>query len=156
MARTFHVYPKATLVGDVWKLIVKVYEPSTKANWRFIHDLAAGVTATTNLVELKISFDLITDDSDTPQDVDDSLYLDDIKPGGGVETVWGNWQDRAEGIIAVLPASYTIRDYWSDWTQQDTAAVRSDARRALITQRGWSIPFIHWHEGDGTSGDGVG
>lgn len=153
MARSLHVYPKAVLVGSEWHFIVKVYEPFMQTNSRFVHVLSAGVTG--NLHELKVAFDLVVADSDTDQDVDDALFVDDIKQGPGVETVWGNWQARAEGIITGLGADPSLSEYWAAWTQQDTAAVRSDARRALITQRGWSVPHIHWHEGDGTVGNEV-
>lgn len=156
MARTFHVYPKAQLVDSTWKLVVKVYEPSTKENWRFVHEITAGVVASTALFELKISFDLIVADTDTPQDVDDALFVDDIAPGPSVASVWARWQDRAENIISGLSAPYTLSNYWADWAPNNTAKTRTDARKALMTQRGWSVPFIHWHEGDGTSEDGVG
>ena len=156
MARNLHVYPKAQLVDSTWTLTVKVYEHSTRTTSRFIHEIPAGAAAEVSLNELKISFDLVVDDTDTDQDVDDALFLDDIKPGAGFETVWSNWMGLAESIVNGLSPSYTVGDYQAAWSQKNTASIRSDARRALITQRGWSVPWIHWHEGNGTSEDGVG
>jgi hypothetical protein len=154
VARTFHVYPKAVLEGSTWTLIVKVHEPSTRTNSQFVHAVAAGVTVANPLRELKISFDLTTGDTDTPQDIDDALFVDDIQPGPQVETVWSNWQERAEAILGGL-TDPTLADYWAEWSQQDTAKTRSDARKALITQRGWTIDAgsVHQHEGDGTNTD---
>jgi hypothetical protein len=152
MARSLHVYPKATLVGSTWTLIVKVYEATTRVTNRFEHTIPAGVTVSNPLRELKIAFDLEVADTDTDQDVDDALFTDDIKPGPQVQTVWGNWQDRAETIIGGL-TNPTLGDYWADWSKQDTAKTRSDARRALVTQRGWTVSNVHQHEGDGTNTD---
>ncbi len=59
MARTLHVYPKAVLEGSSWTFLVKVYEPLTKANWRFVHTVPAGVTAETPLTLLKLVFDVV-------------------------------------------------------------------------------------------------
>lgn len=155
MARTLHVYPKAVLDGSTWTFLVKVYEPATQANSRFEHTVAAGVTAEVPLTLLKISFDLIVDDLDTDEDVDDALFVDDIKPGAQTATVWSNWQETAETIVSGLTSGYTAADFRAAWTTSDTAGVRSDARRALITQRGWTIDVgsIHQHEGDGTNTD---
>ena len=119
---------------------------------RFDHLVAAGVTAEVPLVLLKLSFHLTVEDSDTDTDVDDSLFVDDIRPGPQAETVWGNWQTRAEGIIAGLSPGYTEQDFWAAWTTGDTQAVRQDAQRALTTGpggigRGWTITFFHQHEG---------
>ncbi len=160
MSRTLHVYPKAILDASTWTFLVKVYEPATQVNSRFEHTIAAGVAATTPLRLLKVSFDLIVADGDTDQDVDDALFVDDIRPGPQVETVWGNWQDTAEGIIAGLDPGYTVAEFWAAWTNGDTQAVRNDANRALVSGpggigRGWTIPAgsIHQHEGDGTNTD---
>ncbi len=91
-------------------------------------------------------------DTDLDSDVDDALYVDDIKPGGGVATVWSNWRDQAETIISGLSPGYTRNDFFAAWTKQMTASVRTDANRALVIQRGWSINVgtIHQHESDGT------
>ncbi len=155
MARSLHVYPKAVLEGSTWKYVLKVYEHATGVTSRFVHTEAAGVTAEIPLRLLKLSFDLVVADTDTDQDVDDALYVDDIKPGSGVETVWGNWKDLAESIISGLSPGYTVYDFWSEWAPNDTNEVRSDARRALITQRGWTVDVgsVHQHEGDGTVTD---
>jgi len=152
MARNLAVYPKAVITASTWTLIVKVRDDDTGESARFIHTETAGVTAETPLVLLKLGFDLIVDDTDTLQDVDDALYVDDIKPGGGYETVWGNWRDQAENLITGLDTGYTVFDFWAEWSKQMTDAVRADARRALITQRGWTVPVgsIHQHEGDGS------
>ncbi len=149
MARTLQVYPKAILDASTWTLIVKV------ASSRFEHTIPAGVTATESLSLLKLVFDLIVEDADTDQDVDDALFIDDIQPGPQTRTVWGNWQERAEGIIAGLDPGYTVDDFWAAWTKGDTQAVRNDANRALVSGpggigRGWTITAIHQHEGDGT------
>jgi hypothetical protein len=150
MARNLHVYPKAVLDGSSWTFIVKVFDQDTRANSRFEHIVAAGVTAEVPLRLLKLSFDLIVGDADADQAVDDALFLDDIRPGPQVETVWGNWQEEAEGIISGLAPGYSAADFWAEWSKQQTAAIRTDARRALVTQRGWSVPWVHQHEGDGT------
>ena len=160
MSRTLHVYPKAIIDGSTWTYTLKVYEPATRVNERFEQSFAAGVTVTTELRLLKVSWDLIVGDFDTPSDVDDALFVDDIRPGPQVETVWGNWQIRAEGIIAGLDPGYTVTDFWASWTNGDTQAVRNDANRALVSGpggigRGWTIPAgsVHQHEGDGTNTD---
>ena len=154
MARSLNVYPKAFLDGSSWLVSGKVDEFATGTQSRFEHVVPAGVTAEMPLPMLKIVFDLIVEDSDTDQDVDDALFVDDIKPGGGVETVWGNWQLRAEGIITGLSPGYTVEDFWAAWTLGDTQAVRNDAQRALESGpggigRGWTITGFHQHEGDG-------
>jgi hypothetical protein len=153
MARSLHVYPKAILEGSSWTFIVKVYEHATRTTNRFLHTIPAGVIASTPLRELKISFDLEVADTDTDSDVDDALFVDDIKPGPQTATVWGNWQTRAESVISGLSDPYTLADYWADWSKQDTAKTRTDARRALVTQRGWTVSNVHQHEGDGTNTD---
>ncbi len=149
MARTLEVYPKAFLTGSTWRLFVKVDDS------RFEHVVPAGVTADPSLNLLKVVFGLTVEDSDTDQDVDDALFLDDIQPGPSTVTVWGNWQTRAENIIAGLAPGYTADDFWAAWTMGDTQAVRNDVQRALVAGpggigRGWTITSVHQHEGDGT------
>lgn len=153
MARTLHVYPKASIEGSMWTLTMKVYEPATKANSRFTESVAAGLTVERPLPLLKVVWDLEVFDTDTDQDVADSLFVDDITPGPSTETVWGNWQTRAEGIISGLASGYTVADFWSAWSTKNTKSVRNDAKRAMITQRGWTISNVHQHEGDGTFKD---
>ena len=150
--RSLHVYPKAGITGTEWWFLVKVTDADTRVQSRFEHVEPAGVTATVPLTLLKLCFDMQVEDTDLDSDVDDALYVDDIKPGGGVQTVWGNWRDVAETIVSSLSPGYTRADFWAAWSKQKTDAVKADARRALITQRGWSIPVgsIHQHEGDGT------
>ncbi len=156
MARTLHVYPKAILDASTWLLIVKV------GSSRFEHTVPAGVTATTELRLLKLVFDLTVEDTDTDEDVDDALFDDDIHPSPGQhETVWGNWQTTAEGIITGLDPGYTAADFWAEWTHGNTQAVRNDANRALVSGpggigRGWEVVAgtLHQHEGDGTTTDG--
>ncbi len=161
MSRTLHVYPKATIEESTWTYILKVYEPATQVNSRFEHVVAAGVTATAPLRLLKVSFDLVVADGDIDQDIDDALFVDDIRPGPQVATVWGNWQATAEGIIAGLDPGYTVADFWAAWTHGDTQAVRNDMNRALVAGpggigRGWEVVAgsLHQHEGDGTNTDG--
>ncbi len=159
MARNLSVYPKAFLDGSTWHVTGKVDEAATGTRSRFEHVVPAGVTAEVPLLLLKVVFDLTVEDSDTDQDVNDALFVDDIKPGPGVETVWGNWQVRAEGIISGLDPDYTVDDFWAAWTMGDTQAVRNDAQRALVSGpggigRGWTITFFHQHEGDGTVTEG--
>ncbi len=139
---------------------MKVYEHATGVNSRFTETIVAGLTTERFLPLLKVSWDLIVADTDTDQDVADSLFVDDIRPGPQVETVWGNWQDRAEGIISGLTTGYTVADFWSAWTNGDTQAVRNDTNRAMVSGpggigRGWDIVAgtVHQHEGDGTSVD---
>ena len=153
MARSLEVYPKAFLDGSTWRLMVKVGDS------RFEHVVPAGVTADPSVQLLKVVFFVTVEDSDTDQDVDDALFLDDIQPGPSTVTVWGNWQERAEGIITGLSPGYTADDFWAAWTMGDTQAVRNDAQRALTTGpggigRGWTITFFHQHEGDGTVTEG--
>ena len=153
MARNLSVYPKAFLEESTWQLVVKVDDS------RFDHVIPAGVTAETPLQLLKVVFDLTVEDSDTDRDVDDALFVDDIKPGPITETVWGNWQAIAEGIITGLSSGYTVDDFWAVWTMGDTQAVRNDAQRALVSGpggigRGWTITSVHQHEGDGTVTEG--
>ena len=149
MARSVSVYPKAFLEGSTWRLVVKV------GSSRFEHVVLAGVIAETHLQLLKLVFGLTVEDSDTDQDVDDALFVDDIQPGPSTATVWGNWQITAEGIITGLDPGYTVDDFWSAWTQGNTQAVRNDAQRALVSGpggigRGWTITGFHQHEGDNT------
>ncbi len=153
MARSLSVYPKAILEGSTWTLIVKV------DGSRFEHVVPAGVTAETPLQLLKVVFDLTVEDTDTDQDVDDALFVDDIQPGPSTATVWGNWQEVAEGIISGLSPGYTVDDFWAAWTMGDTQAVRNDANRALVSGpggigRGWTITGFHQHEGDRTVTEG--
>ena len=159
MARNLQVYPKAFLNGSTWHVVGKVDEPTAGTHSRFEHVVPAGVTAETSVQLLKLVFGLIVEDTDTDQDVDDALFIDDIKPGPAVETVWGNWQVRAEGIITGLDPGYTVDDFWAAWTMGDTQAVRNDAQRALVSGpggigRGWTITSLHQHEGDGTVTEG--
>jgi hypothetical protein len=152
VARNLHIYPKAVLDGSTWTLIVKVYEPATRITSRFKHLEAAGVTANEPTRLLKVAWDMVVADTDTDQDVDDALYVDDIRPGPQVETVWGNWRDEAESIIGGLAGGWTQVDFEAGWTSQATNGMRQDARRALITQRGWTIVAgsVQQTEGDGT------
>ena len=149
MARSVSVYPKAFL-GSTWRLVVKV------GSSHFRHVIPAGVTADPPVQLLKVVFGLTVEDSDTDQDVDTALFIDDIHPSPGqTETVWGNWQITAEGIITGLSPGYTVDDFWAAWTQGDTQGVRNDANRALVSGpggigRGWTITGFHQHEGDGT------
>ncbi len=159
MARNLEVYPKVILDGSTWVVVGKVDEFATGARSRFKHLVPAGVTAETPLRLLKVVFTLTVEDTDTDQDVDDSLFVDDIRPGPQTETVWGNWKARAEGIITGLDPGYTETDFFAAWTQGDTQAMRQDAQRALETGpggigRGWTITGFHQHEGDGTEVDG--
>lgn len=160
MARELHVFPKVSLVGSTWTLRVNVYEHAAyvpgvtskeEATSRFVHEIPAGVTVTVPLRELKVAFDLTVGDTDTDQDVDDMLFVDDVKPGPAVETVWGNWQERAEGIIGVTDP--TLAEYWAAWSKADTAKTRNDVASA-VSGRGWTVTAVHQHEGDGTNTDG--
>jgi hypothetical protein len=103
------------------------------------------------LRELKVVFDVTVADTDTDQDVDDALFVDDIKPGPSIETVIGNWIERAEAIIGATDP--TLADYWAEWSKQDTAKTRNDARKALVKQRGWTVTAVHQHEGDNSNTD---
>ena len=158
MARTLQVYPKASITDSTWTLLMKVSEPAIGAASRIVETVAAGLTVERQLPLLKLVFDLVVADTDTDQDVADALFVDDIKPGGGVETVWSNWQDRAEGIISGLATGYTVDDFWAGWTVGDTQAVRNDANRALVSGpggigRGWTVTRVHQHEGVGDAVD---
>jgi hypothetical protein len=142
MARNLQVYPKITLVGSLWEITLKV-DDLAAGQTRFVTTEAAGITAIEPTVLLKLVFGLIVGDADADQDVYDALYVDDIRPGPQTETVWSNWRDRAE-------ASWLSgRDNRSS---QDTTKTRNDARRALVTQRGWTVPAgsVHQHEADGS------
>lgn len=139
---------------------MKVYEHAIGTNSRFVETVAAGVTVERVLPLLKVVWDVVVADTDTDQDVADSLFVDDIKPEPGTETVWGNWQTRAEGIISGLTPGYTVADFWAAWTMGDTQVFRNDVNRAMVSGpegigRGWTIVagMIHQHEGDGTVTD---
>lgn len=152
MARNLQVYPKAWIVGSEWTLRVTVTDGTITS--RFLHVVPAGVTATTQLVTLKLVVGLTVGDTDTDQDVDDSLFVDDIRPGPQVGTVWGNWRATAETIINSLPVGYTIDDYTAGWTPALTGGVRTDARRAWGNQgRGWTVTSVHQHEAVGNLGE---
>ena len=149
MARNVQVYPKVTLVGSTWLLRVKVDDA------RFEHLISAGVTAEIPLVLLKFVLNITVEDSDLDSDVDDAIFVDDIRPGPQVETVWSNWQSIAEGIIGDLATGYTVKDFWEAWTNGNTQAIRNDVNRAFVAGpggigRGWTINSFHQHEGDGT------
>lgn len=152
--RTLHVYPKATIDGALWTLTMKVSEHATDTRSEFIEEVAAGVTAERPLRLLKVVWDLIVADADTDLDVKGSLFDDDIQPGPQKETVWGNWQSRAEGILSGLATGYTEVDFWAAWTTGDTQGVRLDAQRAMVSGpvggRGWTIVAgsVHQHEDD--------
>ncbi len=155
MARNFQVYPKATLTAQIWTLKVKVMDFDTRTAAAFVHTIPAGIEATADLAELKLGFNLVVADTDTDQDVDDALFVDDIQPGPSIATVWSEWQARAEAILAGLTAPYTLEDYWTAWTDGDTQATRNDMNRALVSGpggigRGWTVTAIHQHEPDGT------
>lgn len=152
MARNLAVMPRAYIKDSTWTLRIQFKDDDTGTKTTLTYTQAAGVTVETGLNMPRLSFDLIVGDADTEQDVLDALTVDDIKPGGGVETVFGNIIDIAEGHIGNLTTGYTNQDFHAEWSKQNTSAVRTDARRALITQRGWAIPVgsIHQHEGDGT------
>ncbi len=155
MARNLSIYPKATIQGSAWTVMVKVHDTDTGTISRFEHEIPSGVAATADLLELKLVLGLTVDDADTDQDVDDALFVDDIRPGPSVVTVWESWQARAESILATLTTPYTQTDYWAAWTNGDTQATRNDMNRALVSGpggigRGWTVTSVHQHEGDGT------
>ena len=159
MARNLQVYPKVILDGSTWLVSGRVDEFATGTSSEFLHVVSAGVTAEVPLKLLKIVFDLTVEDTDTDQDVDNALFVDDIQPGPSTATVWGNWQARAEGIITGLSPGYTERDFWAAWTTGDTQGMRQDAQHALESGpggigRGWTITFFHQHEGDGSELEG--
>ena len=154
MARLLHVYPKTTLVGSMWTVRINVYEHATRVISRFVHIIPAGLTATTDLRELKYGFDLVVDDADTDQDVDDALFLDDVKPGPQSASMIDQWIERSENNISGLSDPYTLDDYWAAWSKADTAKTRNDGAKALVSQRGWTVTSWHQHEGDGSSLDG--
>jgi hypothetical protein len=153
VAQNWHVYPKAVVKEDTWTAVLKVTDQDTQANHRFTHVYTSNVLAEAELRLLKVSFDLVVADTDVFQDVDDALFVDDIRPGPQVETVWGNWQVLAESLILSMGTPHMQARFWEEWRQQDTASVRSDARRSLVTQRGWTVSNVHQHEGDGTNTD---
>lgn len=160
MARTLHVYPKARVDGFEWTLIVKIYEPATRIGTRTELVAGAAMAVEVPLTLLKVGWDLIVADTDTDQDVVDSLTVDDIAPGPDIETVWINWMFRARTIVFGLTSPYTEADFWAAWTTGDTAQVRLDAQRAMVSGpaggRGWTVVAgsVHQHEGDGTLTDG--
>ncbi len=167
MARTLEIYPHSVLTDDRWRYTLEVSEQATGTLNQFRHGrgvagsplIISSVTAETPLELLKLTIDLDVDDTDTDADVDDALFVDDIQPGGGTLTVWEDWQDVAEGIIAGLDPGYTAHDFWSAWTNGDTQGIRNSIQRALVSGpagigRGWTILGFHQHEGDGVNTDG--
>ena len=143
------VYPKAWLDGSTWHARFRVKDLATGAASEFEHSEAAGVSTVEPLRLLKLVVGLDMPDGTAPEDVRDSILADDIKPGGGEETVWGNWIEIAEAIVGTS-TDLTQEEFWADWAPNMTNAVRSDARRAWVTQRGWTVLWVHQHEGDGT------
>ena len=166
MARNLNVYPKVHLNGSVWLVRIKMSEKVWSVpdeDWMsetIEHTEPSTVPAQCSdqhngqLLLLKLVFGLTIADTDTFQDVADALLVDDIRPGPQTETVWGNWKDLAESILSGMTLPYTRAEFWGEWRPQDTASVRNDARRALVTQRGWTITDLKWAEGDGTVGYG--
>ncbi len=154
MTRLFKVYPQAALTGSLWRYQASIFEPATGITEHFDRTILAGVTAAVPLLVLKFVFDIEVADTDDATDIDDALFVDDIAPGPQTETVWEAWQTLAESIITSLDPEYTLNDYWLTWTKPNTAKIRNDARRALVTQRGWSILKVHQHEGDGSVTNG--
>lgn len=155
MPRNLHVYPKAGITGSDWWFLVKVYDQDTRVSSRFKHTIPAGVTAEIPLTLLKLSYDMVVEDPPNPdptdQDVDDAHFVDTAAGGPtNGETLWETWQGEAEAIIAGLTTGYTHADFFAAWTQQDTARIRTAARRILINGRGWTVSSVHQHEGDGT------
>jgi len=154
MARNLHVYPKVILEGSTWTLHLDVSEGGQKeADLTF--NLSAGVSSAFPLVLLKVTFDIVVGDADTAQDVMDALTVDDIKPGPQTETVAINWIERAEADINGLPSGFTAEDFVAAQSKQDTAKMRSDARKAM-GDRGWTeagAGTVHQHQGDGTTED---
>ena len=150
MARNLHVYPKAGITANEWWFVVNVWGDGPRS--KFVHTETAGVTSEIPLTLLKLAFDLTVADTDLDSDVDDALYVDDIRPGPQTATVWGNWRDIAESIISGLTTGYTLHDFRAEWRKNQTSAIRTDARRALVTQRGWFVDpgSVHQHEGDGS------
>ncbi len=162
MSRFFIVYPKGILNGTMWEFIVEVYEHATRIKMEFVHFVPASLGISGNLIELKLGFDLVVNDADEPEAVFLALSDDDIRGGPQYETVIGNWIERAEAnIVPPDPDAdppippMTQADYEAAWSNQDTSKTRADARKALVTQRGWTVIAVHWHEGDGTPVDGA-
>ncbi len=157
MVRELHVYPKGVLLAGLpgtWLLDLSVYEHATGVTSYFTRSDPSAHNVEADLRDLKLAFDLVVADSDTDQDVFDALTVDDIRPGPQYETVWSNFVVRADGIYDdVLPSNNL--EFWAGWRKQDTAQTRSDARRALVTQRGWTVVAgtVHQHEGDSTVTD---
>lgn len=157
MARSLHVYPKPVLVGSQWDyvLFVQEYDPTTGEHIgtrsKFRHAVPAGVTAEMPLRLLKLSYDVTTADTDTDADVDDAHFVDTASGGPtNGETLFESWSGLAESIIGGLSPGYTVRDFWAEWTTQNTARVRTAARRILVNGRGWTVTNVHQHEGDGS------
>lgn len=149
MARNLSVYPKATLIGDQWQFVVNVWDATSRS--KFVHSETAGVTADVPLTLLKLAYDLTVADTDLDSDVDDAHWVDTAAGGPtNGETLWESWRSLAETKIAGLSPGYTLADFRAAWTQQNTARVRTAARRILINGRGWTVGSVHQHEGDGT------
>ncbi len=141
------VYPKAWLDGSIWYAQVRVSD-STGAYTEFDHQIAAGVSTVEPLRLLKVVSTLEIPDGTPLSDVDDSLFVDDAKPGGGVTTVWEEWQDIAEGKIGSR-TDFTEQEFWEGWGANNTATIRQRASYAW-GQRGWTVLDVHQHEGDGS------
>lgn len=155
MAYEIQCYPKVQLKGTTWRVRVKL---SSDTDYAVIeHIETAGIAADCTdqnagqLLLLKLSFVVVVEDSDTFQDVFDALIVDDIRPGPQTASVWDRWRDRAESILSGMSSPYTRADYWAEWGQNDTAAIRNDARTA-IGNRGWTVlpGSVKYMEGDGS------
>lgn len=151
MTRDLHVYPKATLTGSDWMFTVNVHEHAAGTTSRFIHLSVGSISALVPLKLPKLAVDLIVPDGVTDSDVDDAIFVDDIRPGAQSETVWEAWRDTAETVIDRLTVGYTLVDFRTEWSNNESLSARRDLMRALVTIRGWTIPAgaLHQHVSGG-------
>lgn len=156
MARNLNVYPKVHLSGSTWLVRVKIQDDAGNAEV-IEHSEPSSVPGEASdqeggqLLLLKLVVEMTVADTDTFQDVADAFLVDDIRPGPQTETVWGNWRDEAESILAGMAQPYTMSEFYAEWSKQATQQIRQDARRALVTQRGWTVTHVKQSEGDGSS-----
>ena len=161
MARNLEIYPKAILdMSGTWTLRLRISDNDTGQSSSTPEFSAPGSPVPEiPLLLLKIVFWLSTPDDVTDQDVLDAFTIDDVQPGGGTASVWGNWIARANDVIAALPTGYTVQEFWAWWSTADTNNMRNDARNALedgpgSIGRGWTITGFHQHEPNGSTLDG--
>jgi hypothetical protein len=149
-------FPKVVLRAGAadWLLAVKVTDQDTAESHTITGTFTAGVTHDQDLSLYKLVVEVTTTHTtetieQKAQDVFDALTVDDIEQKPGVQTVFGNWQERAEAVISGLAAGARNGALWTGFGNPDRSKTRNDARSAL-TARGWTFVALHEHQDEDT------